>query len=372
MKTLYRSFVRFLFFLTCAISLHGNAVGASASSKPSDLVLDVLKKTFGLSHISGLQHLTNKTQTVAYLSNETLQTNINGNYADHVSRLGKEYFVDLFKTIIQKELDFSHNYRVFYHGQDRVFMLFHDIYKGLYELVKKKDLCDFIMLRIPAKDTGKFPTIQKFLSHCINNGTIYNDSFDHLDEIRKRLICLNPSLFGNTHVPGECTLDYFMGSFSIGHVDIMDLIKNVFNSFKIAPLFSKYETELRELNSLLLRSEETKTGALLQIFIPEPLVNKLTYRCEPYGNLYYKDKHPEIHAASADLDEYKQGGHSHPWKLDATQFRLLINETTLNPKSGIKMFRYCNKTKNVERYEQKLKNLLKNIGHSLAQGLSLK
>lgn len=364
MKNFYRPFFRFILTFICVLSLHTQT---NAVSTASELMFEVLNKQLGIKNLTDLQYLDDKTQTMAYLSNEDLQPEINRNYINHIMRLGKTYCLDLFNSIIAKERQYQDGYSTFYHGQDRIFLLFQDMYKGLYEIVNKKQLCDFIMLRIPSKDAGTFKTIQQFLKHYINNDKISNWDFDHLDEVRQRLICLNPSLFGNTHRPGECTLSYFLGSHSISVIDVLGLVQNTFDALAYKNMFNIYKKELKELSSLLSSSEPTKTGVLLQIFIPNKLVNELTYRCERYGKLYYTDKHPEWHPASFDLHEYKKGGYWNPLSLDATQFRLLINEKTLDTNNGMRMFRYYNKTPNIQTYEQKLQNLLKRIGNDITR-----
>ncbi|MFH1831979.1 MAG: hypothetical protein ABH827_04245 [bacterium] len=146
-------------------------------------------------------------------------------------------------------------------------------------------------------------------------------------------------------------------------INVIKIIQDLFSSFSYESYFLKYKKEIQELNTLLSESENDKTGILLQIFVPEKLINSLTYRCEVCGCLYYTDEKPEIHPATIDLDYYKNGPSF--WEsiisFDLIQFRLLINQTTLNPNSGIKFFRFYNQTNNMKKYKIKLNQLINKI-----------
>jgi hypothetical protein len=314
------------------------------------------------------------TQTISHLKRYDFRMNsLLSLYTPLITQIESDFFKQLLKSILEKEIDFAKkSFRVFYHGQKREFMLLQDIYNGLYEIAYKKPIDNFFMLRIPNNDFKKFTCIKDFLKQFIRNNLVNQCGFDHLPDISKVLLSVNPSLFGNIYNPGECTFCYFIDSKNVDCTNTSDLITQVFNVFNYQHYLSTYNNDIKELNKLLEQSETTKTGILLQIFIPENLVNQLAYRCISCGRLYYQDNEPEKHSATYDLDIYnkeKTNGWfewlgfrlGHPKSLGAMQFRLLINQTTLDPNSGIKMYRYYNKTPNIKLYEDKLKKLLANI-----------
>jgi hypothetical protein len=350
----------FTFLISTQASI--TAKGFSYSIFSDSVISNLINTTY-----KNLNHYTldssTKTQTMAYLSRNGLKNNLNSKYNDDIKRIGKPFFKQLFSSVLSKELEFQDTYRVFYHGQDRNFMLFQDIYKGLYEIAYKKCLKDFIILRIPHKEFGKHKNATDFLHHCIKNGDITKWDFDHLYRIKKQLLSVNASLFGNTCYLelGECTFHYFISSSNVSIIDISDLIKQTFEKFNYSEYYIKYLDHIDTLQKLLSAYEDEKTGALLQIFIPEKLVNSLCYRSKPFGLFYYNDLHPENHPATLDLDNYKNDLGWTDNVIDRTQFRLLINNSLLNPDSGIKFYRYCNETKNIKQYQKKLNHVLKKI-----------
>lgn len=315
-------------------------------------------------------HKPYKTQTIAYLDKENLQGNLNFSYNDCVTRVGKEFLQELFATVILREIEHADEYRVFYHGFDRTFILFQDMYSGLYKIAYKKVLRDFVMLRIPDADFSKFKNVKDFLHHSIKNGDFRGWAFDHLDHVKKRLLSVNPSLFGNTTSFGECTFHYFMSSDSVSGPNVMRIVEDVFKAFSFQKLFERYKNDIEELKRFVSDYESAKTGGLLQIFIPESLVNALAYRCQPYGQMAYDDEKPEQHPASKDLDDYKRDATWADYSYDQIQFRLLINQKLLDPTSGIKMFRYCNETENMKQYNLKLKKLMDKMADDVRKGLS--
>lgn len=340
-----------------------------AHSGPS--VSDIITKTYQLLGLNDSVSKKVRTQTLAYLDRKELREHVNNCYRHKLKSIGADFFRNLFKSIIKNEIDFAQNYRAFYHGQKREFILLQDLYNGLYSITYKKKLRDFIILRAPNKAYSTFKKITDFLRKCIKTGDIKKWDFDELPHIKKFLLAVNPSLFGNSLWSGECTFHYFINSSNASYVNVLQFVEEVFDSFNHKTCFSRHRDEIQQLNSLLSEGESGKTGTLLQIFIPEKLVNSIAYRCKAWGLLYYDDQKPEQHPASKDLDDYKKTAAS-AWSsfgnnqaFDRTQFRLLINEAMLDANSGVKMFRFCNKTHNMKTYKTKLKQLLNTISAEL-------
>jgi hypothetical protein len=302
------------------------------------------------------------TQTLAYISQTELQNKINTSFDRDIKNIGEDFFKKLFRTVLKRERDFNKGYDVFYHGQKREFILFQDLYKGLYQIVCKRLLDTFVPLRVPDNDFTKFTNINDFLHYYIKSNEFSNCAFDHRPHIRKLLLPVNASLFGNSYNSGECTFYYFVNSYNIKDFDILDLVEDIFKSFPgYEKYFLRYKKEITNLNKLLSKEEKDKTGLLIQIFVPENQVDSLAYCCKPFGDLYFNDNKPENHPATEILNNYKQ---SKSWKnreFDEIQFRLLINKSMLDPNSDIKFFRYYKKTAGVKIYEKRVKKLLSKI-----------
>ncbi len=319
-----------------------------------------------------------QTQTLAYLSNHTLYENLNWHFSKRVNELGSNFFKELFREIIEKEIEFKDDYYVFYHGQKREFTLPQDIYQGLYKIAYKKILHDFVMLRFPDKDFSKFGSVENFIKQYMDNGELTNHLvwFDTQPHVKKYLLSVNSTLFGNTALDwgGECSFCYFINSSNVTEVDVCDLVSQAFQAFKMNKYFDQYRELIKELNNLLGDYEKEKTGLLLQIFVPQKLVDEVAYRCAPGGFVYGpcgKSLLNKIfggisyNPASKDLEAYKDcdsfdsdlSGNV----LDTMQFRLLMNKKMLDPKSGVKIFKYCNETPNLKKYKTELKTLLGKI-----------
>ena len=302
------------------------------------------------------------TQTLSYLRRPGLR-NVLNSYNYKIDKIGHEFFKELFEVIISKEMEFKDDFYVFYHGQKREFMLIQDLYQGLYEWMYKKAFRDFVMLRIPDKDFSKFESVKEFLRKYIVNGKISMWNFDDDSDIKKILLSVNPSLFGNSYSAGECTFYYFLNSSNASFLDTSFLVKNVFDFFKLENCFDMHKNEIEELSKLLSAFEESKTGILLQIFIPKALANDIAYRCRPWGLLYHDNvKKPETYDVAADLCEYQSKNTLDDYAFDSTQFRLLMNKAMLDSQSGVKILRYCNETSALKEYKTKLKALLNKIG----------
>ncbi len=306
-------------------------------------------------------------QTLTYLNQSDLKTNVETTYQNKINYIGANFFENLINNAIAKELELKDSHYVFYHGQMLEFMLFQDIFDNLFRIKLKKNLKDFFILRVPDKDFDQVKKITDFLTYHEKTGKINYKDFDHDTEVRKVLLAVNPSLFGNQkYGRGECSFEYFLNSRNIAEFNFIYLIKNIFDYFDILRIYAKYENKIQELINLLSGYQSNKTGILLQIFVPKNMVEDLTYRCFPFGIPYYFSE--KYHLSASTLDGYQK---NHLYycmtsrNIDEMQFRLLINEKMLNPDSGIKMFRYVNETDNVKIYKQELITLFQKIEKEL-------
>ncbi len=334
---------------------------SSDSQYSLDQIFLNVSNQLGLPNFSGLD--TVKTQTFSYLSRPGLRETLAQEFDREIKRVGVEYIKDLFRQILDREIKFREEYFVFYHGQSRSFKILYDISQALFETIYKKSLVDFIFMRFPEADLTKFNSVQDFLKKYIENGKIHRCDFDEIPKIRKKLLALNPCLFGNSRYLGECSFYYFIASTNASYVDFGRLIYKMFEEFGLHDFYQKYEVEINEMLELLSAYEDGQTGFLVQIFIPKKLVNSVVYRCRPWGLLYYQND-PQSHTADEDLNAYKCGV-SDDFKLDyefdSVQFRALMNQDMLDPAKGVRYFCYCKETENVKKYVNLYQKLVRNL-----------
>lgn len=361
---------RYVFILLIFLSVFGPTICAQYAQVPSpnlaSLDLSGVIKNVCLNVVldSGLKQA-DTTQTLAYLGHPGLHNQVSDTFNSKISEIGLDFFKKLLKSVIQNEIKFKDDYYVFYHGQPREFALMQDLYRGLYKLIYKKEMHDFVMLRIPSENQARFENVLDFLKYYIKNSEIFKShEFDLQLHIKYLLLSVNPSLFGNTFGAGCSTLEYFLRSSGCTFVDTLDLVERTFEFFNLQDFFYKNQSEIKELKELLCAYENEGTGLLQQIFIPKNIVDLVAYRSVPLGNLYYEDRNPDKHPASIDLNNYesnKSSDSSEDYNFDMTQFRLLMSGPMLNPESGVKIFCYCNETPKFIEYKIKLRKLLDKI-----------
>ncbi len=353
-----------LFFMLIAQSLHLTAGYVVPVAHVDKLCEELLAKVYKDLKIKDPTGDFYQTTTLAYLSRDDLKLNTN-RFGSQIKIISTNFFDELFHTILKRELDFASTHYVFYHGQMREFLLPQDIYAGLYNIFYKKVFHDFFILRNKDKALTEFKCINDFQNHFIRNGQLFSGycEFDHLVHVKKQILPVNVSLFGNAlFCSGECTFDYFTHSYNRHPIKQINFVERIFKRFKCLESFTIYKADIKELNRLLSATETTKTGSLLQIFIPKNRVDAFVYRCNLGGGLYYDDQKPENHPISKDLEDYKKKKNGFTDSLlDQFQCRLLVNPELVNQTNGVKIFRYCHETPNVKIYREKLAALLKKI-----------
>lgn len=213
------------------------------------------------------------TQTEAYLSRSRLRMAVE--QSGTVTKLGSGsgIYNNLLAQAILEERAHRNHY-VFYHAQSAGFILFYDVLKEvLTQLHKKEVLENFQNVRIPSESLYS-QTVSDLLQK-----EIYSD---HDEELRKILMSVNFSLFGNSKDPGESTFDYFASNHSNASVNHLKLIFNEFN------LNTKYIPKFKKLFQKVAPKEG---GNLLQIFIPKDTVDSYVYLSQAYGRLLKQEPH---------------------------------------------------------------------------------
>ncbi|MCK4651376.1 hypothetical protein KAT08_04345 [Candidatus Babeliales bacterium] len=329
--------------------------------------------------------------TIAYskvqqFNNYLLCDNYWDNIKNKIIYIGTKKLESIINKVINYEKKFYKTHFIFYHGQKREFRILQDIYTKLYETFNKTKLKDFFFLRIPNKNFDKFQIIDEFINHykykILNNSYPFN-IFDNNKNANQHILSVNTSLFGNTLYSlekyiCECTFKYFVRSENITTIAILDLAKEMFSLFNVYWVFNKYKYEIKNLINLLSQEENSKTGNLIQIFIPKIFVNTITYRATPGGSPFYGldatnhlptqnilETYPQVLFELSNYGYFNNNKYFNTGtytELDELQFRILItNEIILNPNSGVKIIRYTTKTENMSLYEKKFKNLLKKM-----------
>ncbi|MBD3231040.1 hypothetical protein GF322_00055 [Candidatus Dependentiae bacterium] len=319
--------------------------------------------------------------TLSYLSiPEFNRLALQNNYKK-ICTIGFTNIESIINKAVERETQIlgTNNNVVVYHAHKRELIVLQDIYKKIYEKLNQITLNDFEFLRLP-DSSFKFQNGNEFIrmyENEIRYSSFPFNIFDNNPKINKHIIATNASIFGNSlysagHHIGECTFKYFIKSDNITNINIIDLCKNTFPLFKLSKAFNKYKKQINNLIQLLAENESTKSGILLQIFIPKNIASIL-YRSNPGGTPYYNINCNHEKYALESLELYTKNTiqllntsfytfYNKFNELDEIQFRLLINNTeTLNPYSGIKIFRYMVETPNTKKYKSELEKLINKI-----------
>lgn len=307
------------------------------------------------------------TQTEAYLSVPSCATLADTHWSSDRKRLKS-----LVDKVMAREREHNDDYYVFYHGQMRQFCVLQDFLKEFYQLLNvSKPFDDFAFLRAwyDGVSDPSVMSLQDFIDDYEKaKGTGYGyygtsahpDWNDHEDYLRRVLLPVNISLFGNAGSPGECTFDFFLHSWNIGFSDISHLIQGMLDKCGID---SSYVARLNTLAGSLTSSE----GVLMQVFIPKKYVDRCVYLCHPMATPYRtpildssfdiaKERHTNI---SSILELYKK----HPDQIadiNGLQARIVFYPgDMLNPERGIKIFRYMTVSdSDMATYSKKVKALV--------------
>ena len=197
--------------------------------------------------------------------------------------------------------------------------------------------------------------VDEFLSM---HESFLNTSWQYFDS--QQMLCANLALFGNSNSWYECTFFYFVNNANIMPPSLYGCLQGFIDTFKFD---QKYINGLMDLANMVA----TQEGLLYQIFIPKNKVDQYAYLSyvgtAPWNKLInasYFDTTKNRHVAmSPILEQYCNDPLSIP-EIDRIQARILLSQDLLlNPKSGIKVYRYTTlDEKTDEMYQSKLKNIL--------------
>ena len=312
----------------------------------------------------------------------------------------KTYSIKAYAPIIAaalaKEETYKDDFYVFYHGMDNVWRVPQDLYTQLYAhfypAILDPSIKDFIFLRFGSH----YPTIkpQDFLLTELKRSGLINDH----GTMGELLLAVNLALFGNVGTPSECSWEYFIKS--RGHTNpdrkIYELIMDRFS------LTHKYIDELMSLVELYRTKEET----LLQVFVPKNLIDVIGYlawirgnpaseeimewvlasvrskrfpktqqsldaltrmfKNEQEKNPLFNDLIGQVKAGAFALSSFLHTYRNNPEQIKNINMfmaRLIFtSEVLLNPKSGIKFFRFSTATsEQLKTYHDRLTHIIQKI-----------
>ena len=296
-------------------------------------------------------------QTEAQLADPRIKKQIEACWGSDLIRLQP-----LIDTILNQEKALAETHYVFYHAQQGDFRVLQDITKELMARMHLKGFSEFAYLRSPSNCFDNKEGVEEFLDS--SKDRIAKDCcFDHGTDMRKKLVSVNISLFGNyaNKDCGESTFQFFLKSSNIGYFCKKELIKAFFIEHDFNPAFIEKIVDMHKLI-------KTTEGNLLQIFIPKNQVDKCAYLSHAYGIPYKtqvvadcyditKKRHTKI---APLLEAYKI---SSALFSSGVQARLLItSDTLLNPDSDIKIVSYSSASeKALKQYKERIEQLATQI-----------
>lgn len=120
--------------------------------------------------------------------------------------------------------------------------------------------------------------------HDIKN-TITEEIDDTHSDLLSVCMSCNPTLFSNYNSKGEETLNFFFKNYNYLPPDTSSIITALFRHLGIPPInFKELLTNFKKTNSAYL--SRSQSGALLQFFIPKPIINETTYVSKSFGYPY--------------------------------------------------------------------------------------
>jgi hypothetical protein len=331
------------------------------------------------------------TQTEAHLHLPAIRTLIEKNYSGKVIP-----YLNMISTIIANEALYKDTHYAFYHGTTNERRLQQDFYKLLHaHKYPGVAADDFTFMRFKDEDTTKKTAQAWLIDELKENGLID----DNVAETGALLLSVNLALFGNVGFPGECTWDYFLED--KGHrLPKRDDYEAMIKSFGFS---DKYIDEIMTLADVY----STKENTIIQLLVPKekideigylawvkgipahedvidlikstakdksfqkgikPAMEKLTKKLEKEGekNPIYRDMLASVKAGNFSLESYLKVYRNKPWELDnindVTGRLLFTPDVLLNPKSGVKFYRFSTAHRDqLKEYRRRLNEIVEKM-----------
>lgn len=314
------------------------------------------------------------TPTMVFLDNDNLKQRVKQLWGHEIAL----YSESVIKPLMLNEVKYHDTHYCFYHAQQPIFQLIHDLSRELWEALGNGSVPDdYTFLRFWRNDVGA-QTVNEFIdAHERGN----HETRWYNRQMAEKILSVNLALFGNLNHDGECSFHYFLKNFSVnqnfydqGLHDTKQiahhLVKNVLAQLDLQNIYAQ---PLCDLTDLL----QSKTGNLFQILVPKEKVDDWVYVCHGSGHYGYGtpyrvndlSRDPIVQAAynpykkrftkiSPILDAYRRNPESIE-HIDKIQARLVFVPEVLNPQSGIKIIRFSSiEPQALQEYTKKLKELV--------------
>lgn len=298
--------------------------------------------------------------THAYLSIPKLKKRVHKSWSPELSKYDK-----IITQAMDQENLHDATHHVFYHAQTEAFRIYQDFIKEWYAFLHPDAQLDHFHFLRSWHDFSATIDAHQFIENE-EQGTPKKWN-DHAPHLIKNMLSVNLCLFGSTENLGnfgECTFKYFFANKSIKAPVVKGLFAELFDHFNIN---KKYIERLLELSNLI----KTEEGSLFQIFVPNHLVDRISFAAQRLGSPYRtplifsdfdytKQRHLRL---TPLLDAYRNSPESIAHLMDRVQGRLLFSQDVLlNPNSGVKIIRYTtiDQAKQAE-YKKQFKKLTKHI-----------
>ena len=334
-------------------------------------VMQEIKQRFKQKLPKELAQNNEPTATQSYLNVPQLHA-----LTEHEFSSEKVAFKQIINQAIEREKEFNGTHYVFYHAQNNSFSIVQDLLKRIHSylsLTAQRE--DFTFLR-SWHDALSIVQVNQFIDEY-ERGNPNSVWFDGDHDLVKKLLSVNLSFFGNAWRWGESTFTCFLKNKSFFAPAVHPLLQSIFDEFHFD---KKYIPELLKLADLIYSQQ----GNLFQIFIPKQIVNDVVYLAHKQGTPYRDQIVAQVYDAKKRrhlkireiLDMYKNnpaainalGGQtiipgSSTLLMDALQARIIFsNEHTLNPESGIKIFRYTTvDDQKLMQYEQAYDQIIQKL-----------
>lgn len=264
-------------------------------------------------------------------------------------------YQNLVNNVMSKEQELAQlGYCTFVHGQKWKFRIIEEWYTKLWEIKNKQSAGDYLFIHCK-----KFSTDPKHLeqekslrTEIINNGR-YNET------IRRKLLFMNYSFFGNENNPGSCTAHYLLQNMNIRDISLS--LENIFSIFGYEKIYQKHKQELDELEQ---EHDKLSTfGNLLVIGIPRTIVSECVYVARPggYKHTIWIDGIGNTDNVVTIVDTLR----NNPLAMSESnmlEFCLTLTDDLLTPQSGIKVYSYnCAAQAQFKEWQKKSNTLLNKI-----------
>ena len=280
----------------------------------------------------------------------------------HLHNKGKEVCITSFKRseqvtkiikkILEKEREMAEDYYVFYHGQTGSHKVLQDLTTELMAEESPEKFSNFIALRDP-KNFQEEQSAQHYLDQNYPNNPSL--CYDENKKIRKHLLSVNLSLFGNIHwsgkSAGECSAAYFFSNQSAYEKSTKELLENFLSNYSVPKSY------LQQI--ILMQEDIARHGNLIQICIPKKGVDFHAYTSQSLGV-------PIDIPLSAILERYPNQKDFEG--VNYLQARIVLSSGILDPNSGVKMYQYSlADEKALSSYGKKLKTLASELGSEIVR-----